>query len=185
MRAGASDYLLTNYSEAALMARLNAAQRVVALQGAVRAERESVIRSSGDWARSNRRLLREAHTDPLTRLYNRRYGMDRFAQEWSFSLHSATPLSCLMLDIDYFKRINDRHGHDVGDLVLTRWPAWWRTAAARTTWCSATAARNSASSAPTPPWRTPRNWPSASCGRRGKRISAGRASPSRSPSASA
>jgi diguanylate cyclase (GGDEF)-like protein len=102
------------------MARLNAAQRVVALQSAVRSERESVIRSSGEWARSNRRLLQEAHTDPLTRLYNRRYGMDRFNQEWSFSLHSGTALSCLMLDIDYFKRINDVHGHDVGDLVLTQ-----------------------------------------------------------------
>jgi two-component system, cell cycle response regulator len=120
MLAGASDYLLFNYSEAALMARLNAAQRVVALQGAVRSERESVIRSSGEWARSNRRLLQEAHTDPLTRLHNRRYGMDRFHQEWSFSLHSGTPLSCLMLDIDYFKRINDVHGHDMGDLVLTQ-----------------------------------------------------------------
>lgn len=120
MLAGASDYLLFNYTEAALMARLNAAQRVVALQGAVRSERESVIRSSGEWARSNRRLLQEAHTDPLTRLYNRRYGMDRFNQEWSFSLHSGTTLSCLMLDIDYFKRINDAHGHDVGDLVLTQ-----------------------------------------------------------------
>jgi two-component system cell cycle response regulator len=120
MLAGASDYLLFNYSEAALMARLNAAQRVVALQSAVRSERESVIRSSGEWARSNRRLLQEAHTDPLTRLYNRRYGMDRFNQEWSFSLHSGTALSCLMLDIDYFKRINDVHGHDVGDLVLTQ-----------------------------------------------------------------
>ncbi|MEW5787748.1 MAG: diguanylate cyclase [Pseudomonadota bacterium] len=120
MLAGASDYLLSNYSEAALLARINAAQRVVALQGAVRAERESVIRSSGEWARSNRRLLQEAHTDPLTRLYNRRYGMDRFAQEWSFSVHSSTALSCLMLDIDHFKRINDRHGHEVGDLVLTQ-----------------------------------------------------------------
>ncbi len=120
MLAGASDYLLFNYSEAALLARLNAAQRVVALQGAVRSERESVIRSSGEWARSNRRLLREAHTDPLTRLYNRRYGMDRFNQEWSFSAHSDTALSCLMLDIDHFKRINDLHGHDVGDLVLTQ-----------------------------------------------------------------
>ena len=120
MLAGASDYLLFNYSETALMARLNAAQRVVALQGAVRSERESVIRSSGEWARSNRRLLQEAHTDPLTGLHNRRYGMDRFNQEWSFSLHSGTPLSCLMLDIDYFKRINDVHGHDVGDLALTQ-----------------------------------------------------------------
>jgi diguanylate cyclase (GGDEF)-like protein len=120
MLAGASDYLLLNYSEAALLARLNSAQRVVALQGAVRAERESVIRSSGEWARSNRRLLQEAHTDPLTKLHNRRYGLDRFAQEWSFSTHSNTPLSCLMLDIDHFKAVNDHHGHDVGDLVLSQ-----------------------------------------------------------------
>ncbi|MEW5769270.1 MAG: diguanylate cyclase [Pseudomonadota bacterium] len=120
MLAGASDYLLFNYTEAALMARLNAAQRVVSLQGAVRAERESVVRSSGEWARNNRRLLQEAHTDPLTRLHNRRYGMDRLYQEWAFSQHSDTPLSCLMLDIDHFKRINDERGHDTGDVVLAQ-----------------------------------------------------------------
>lgn len=120
MLAGASDYLLADYSEAALLARLNAAQRVVALQGAVRAERESVIRSSGEWARSNRRLLHEALTDPLTQLPNRRYGLDRFAQEWSFAAHNGTPLACLMLDIDHFKRINDQHGHEVGDMVLAQ-----------------------------------------------------------------
>jgi len=120
MLAGASDYLLLNYSEAALLARINSAQRVVSLQGAVRAERESVIRSSGDWARSNRRLLHEAHTDPLTKLHNRRYGLDRFAQEWSFSAHSGTSLSCLMLDIDHFKQVNDNFGHEVGDLVLSQ-----------------------------------------------------------------
>jgi two-component system, cell cycle response regulator len=120
MLAGASDYLLLNYTEAALLARIHSAQRVVSLQGAVRAERESVIRSSGDWARSNRRLLQEALTDPLTKLHNRRYGLDRFAQEWSFAAHSGTSLSCLMLDIDHFKRVNDNHGHDVGDLVLSQ-----------------------------------------------------------------
>lgn len=120
MLAGASDYLLMNYSEAALLARINSAQRVVSLQGAVRAERESVIRSSGDWARSNRRLLQEALTDPLTKLHNRRYGLDRFAQEWSFAAHSGMPLSCLMLDIDHFKRVNDDFGHETGDLVLSQ-----------------------------------------------------------------
>ena len=120
MLAGASDYLLQNFTEAALMVRLSSAQRVVALQGAVRAERESVIRSSGDWARSNRRLLEEALTDPLTKLHNRRYGLDRFSQEWGFSAHSDTPLSCLMLDIDHFKRVNDQYGHEVGDIVLTQ-----------------------------------------------------------------
>jgi len=120
MLAGASDYLLLNYSEAALIARLHSAQRVVALQGAVRSERESVIRSSSEWARSNRRLLQEALTDPLTKLHNRRYGLDRFAQEWSFSAHSGAPLSCLMLDIDHFKRVNDDFGHEIGDLVLSQ-----------------------------------------------------------------
>lgn len=120
MLAGASDYLLFDYSESALLARLNSAQRVVTLQGAVRAERETVIRSSGEWARSNRRLLHEALTDPLTRLSNRRYGLDRFKQEWSYAIHSDAPLSCLMLDIDHFKAVNDRYGHEIGDVVLTQ-----------------------------------------------------------------
>lgn len=120
MLAGASDYLLLDYSEASLMARLSTAQRVVALQGVVRSERESAIRSSGEWARSNRRLLQEALTDPLTRLHNRRYGLDRLAQEWSFAAHSGTPLAVLMLDIDHFKQVNDLRGHDIGDLVLTQ-----------------------------------------------------------------
>jgi len=120
MLAGASDYLLFNYSESSLLARLGSAQRVLALQSAVRAERETVISSSGEWARSNRRLLQEALTDPLTRLHNRRYGLDRFNQEWSFAQHTAAPLSCLMLDIDHFKAVNDRHGHEIGDVVLTQ-----------------------------------------------------------------
>jgi diguanylate cyclase (GGDEF)-like protein len=120
MLAGASDYLLFNYSESSLVARLSSAQRVVTLQSAVRTERETVIRSSGEWARSNRRLLHEALTDPLTRLHNRRYGLDRFNQEWSYAMHSGAPLSCLMLDIDHFKAVNDRYGHEVGDLVLAQ-----------------------------------------------------------------
>lgn len=120
MLAGASDYLLFDFSESALLARLNSAQRVVTLQSAVRAERETMIRSSGEWARSNRRLLHEALTDPLTRLSNRRYGLDRFKQERSYAVHSDAPLSCLMLDIDHFKSVNDRYGHEIGDAVLTQ-----------------------------------------------------------------
>ncbi|WP_165873423.1 GGDEF domain-containing protein [Parasulfuritortus cantonensis] len=120
MLAGAADYLTVGHTEAALLARLNAAQRVVTLQSAVRTERETVIRSSAEWARSNRRLLQEALTDPLTRLYNRRYGLDRLRQEWSYASHSGAPLSCLMLDIDHFKTVNDRHGHDTGDVVLSQ-----------------------------------------------------------------
>lgn len=116
--AGASDYLTYDYSEAALIARLANAQQVVALRGAVQAERELAISSSGEWARSNRRLLHEALTDPLTQLPNRRNGLDRFAQEWAIAQSNALPIACMMLDIDHFKRVNDQRGHDIGDLVL-------------------------------------------------------------------
>lgn len=118
LSAGAADYLSDNHTESALVARLANAQRLVTLQAVVRAERELAVSSSGEWGRANRRLQQEALTDPLTRLPNRRYGLDRFAQEWSIALSNNLPIACLMLDIDYFKRVNDERGHETGDIVL-------------------------------------------------------------------
>lgn len=116
--AGASDYLLYDAPEVALLARLATAQRLVTLQGTVKAERELTVSTSGEWARANRRLLHDALTDVLTELPNRRHGMDRFAQEWSVATSSNLPVCCLMLDIDHFKRVNDERGHETGDVVL-------------------------------------------------------------------
>lgn len=118
IRAGAADYLLYDCTEAALIARLSNAQRLVSLQEVVRAEREMAVTSSGEWARASRRLLHVALTDPLTQLPNRRYGLDQFAQEWDIASTNELPIACLMLDIDHFKRVNDQRGHAVGDLVL-------------------------------------------------------------------
>lgn len=59
-----------------------------------------------------------AYQDSLTGLYNRRYFFEQFATEISRSQRYATPLSLILLDIDYFKVINDSHGHDAGDWVL-------------------------------------------------------------------
>jgi two-component system cell cycle response regulator len=118
LMAGASDYLVHGASDAALLARMTNAQRLVALQHAVRAERELVVSTADEWARTNRRLVHDALTDVLTQLPNRRYGMDRFAQEWSIASSNELPIACLMADIDHFKRVNDQHGHDVGDVVL-------------------------------------------------------------------
>jgi diguanylate cyclase (GGDEF)-like protein len=56
--------------------------------------------------------------DPLTGVINRRALRDRFEREWNRSIRIAKPLSFLMLDVDFFKRINDVHGHVVGDSVL-------------------------------------------------------------------
>jgi len=64
------------------------------------------------------RLERQALTDPLTGLGNRRYLEDQAALEIARARRNGTPLCLIAVDLDHFKRINDTHGHDVGDLVL-------------------------------------------------------------------
>lgn len=56
--------------------------------------------------------------DPLTGLYNRRYFFDRAEYEFDRSRRYQNPFSLLMLDLDFFKRVNDEYGHPAGDRVL-------------------------------------------------------------------
>ena len=63
-------------------------------------------------------LIRQAHIDYLTGVNNRRYFMERAEHELRRANRSGSQLSIFMLDIDHFKRINDRYGHKVGDMVL-------------------------------------------------------------------
>ncbi len=56
--------------------------------------------------------------DYLTGLYNRRFFMERFHEELSWSARQAEPISLMMLDIDHFKKINDTYGHGCGDEIL-------------------------------------------------------------------
>ncbi|QDF99010.1 hypothetical protein CJ010_21955 [Azoarcus sp. DD4] len=59
-----------------------------------------------------------ARIDPLTGLLNRRAFMEQAAPTWSTAVRSARPLAVMLVDLDHFKRINDSHGHAVGDRVL-------------------------------------------------------------------
>ncbi|MEC7816751.1 MAG: GGDEF domain-containing protein [Pseudomonadota bacterium] len=68
---------------------------------------------------SERKLLKLAQTDPLTGLANRARLSDVFEQERKRSLRQGVPLSLLLLDLDHFKQVNDRHGAEAGDLALT------------------------------------------------------------------
>lgn len=63
-------------------------------------------------------LERLANTDPLTGLYNRRVFLTRLAEEAERVKRHNNELSVLIFDLDHFKLINDRYGHDVGDTVL-------------------------------------------------------------------
>ncbi|HQY75426.1 MAG TPA: diguanylate cyclase [Rhodoferax sp.] len=63
-------------------------------------------------------LSEQAHRDPLTGLYNRRYLDTAMARELARCQREGQPLSVLMLDLDFFKRVNDQFGHAAGDEVL-------------------------------------------------------------------
>ena len=69
---------------------------------------------------ANRELDRQAHTDALTGLLNRRGFESQFGFAWALAERSVRPLSVISLDIDHFKCINDQYGHAAGDAVLQR-----------------------------------------------------------------
>ena len=66
------------------------------------------------------RLERLAALDPLTGVYNRRFGMTRLHEEFGRTLRMEAPLGLVMFDLDHFKQINDVYGHLTGDRVLLR-----------------------------------------------------------------
>lgn len=63
-------------------------------------------------------LYEMAIIDPVTNAYNKRFFLDRIAEEFSLAKRTETPLSVLMVDLDFFKKINDTYGHLAGDFVL-------------------------------------------------------------------
>ncbi|HLA21625.1 MAG TPA: GGDEF domain-containing protein, partial [Pseudolabrys sp.] len=71
-----------------------------------------------DLVRNAEQLEKLATTDGMTGLHNRRQFMKLAEAEWSRFQRHGRPLSLLMLDVDYFKSINDRFGHDLGDQVI-------------------------------------------------------------------
>ena len=104
LEAGADDYLGKRTSGAQLLARLHTARRILALE-------QSLVEALEE----KRRL---SLTDPLTGLANRRYFVQHLSRALRRAQRIGEPLSLLALDLDFFKNINDRHGHLAGDAVL-------------------------------------------------------------------
>jgi two-component system cell cycle response regulator len=67
-----------------------------------------------------RNLYDSATRDPLTRAVNKRGFEESFSKEFAFARRHGRVLSLVALDVDHFKRVNDTHGHPVGDYVLRR-----------------------------------------------------------------
>lgn len=75
----------------------------------------------------NIRLAAEADTDQLTGVGNRRRASKALTQARQMADATGEPMSVLLCDLDHFKQVNDRHGHDVGDAVLAAFAGLLRT----------------------------------------------------------
>jgi diguanylate cyclase (GGDEF)-like protein len=65
-------------------------------------------------------LVRQASHDPLTQAFTRRSGEELLDLQFSISVRNGTPLSLAFIDLDHFKAVNDKFGHEIGDLVLKK-----------------------------------------------------------------
>ena len=104
MEYGADDYVIKPYSPQELKLRIMAGARILELQSALIAAKEVQERLS--------------RTDPLTGILNRRAIIEHVEKEMSRSSREGTTMSLSMLDIDFFKKVNDTYGHAAGDAVL-------------------------------------------------------------------
>jgi putative two-component system response regulator len=116
--AGVDDFLAKPFNSAAMMARLRAGLRAVALYDEISQRHQGSRQLNEQLTNLNHRLEQLAITDDLTGLYNRRQGMHRLEEYWATCERHHRPMSIVSLDVDHFKQINDVHGHNAGDLVL-------------------------------------------------------------------
>lgn len=107
-----------NVGEMALIAASTGGERLGALTDDVLEALRSHIQTALTNAHKYDAIRRQVVTDHLTRLYNRRYFINRAGEEIARSLRHQSPLSVLMIDIDHFKDFNDKYGHATGDRVL-------------------------------------------------------------------
>jgi len=116
--AGVDDYVSKPINLRAFRARLRAAWHYRKLQESWERDREQLKRFAAELAVTNRKLEHIALTDMLTELPNRRAGMNVLSETWSNSERANQSMAVMLIDIDYFKKINDTYGHATGDRVL-------------------------------------------------------------------
>lgn len=104
MSAGADDYVVKPFDKQELEVRLRAGRRILDLQAELMQAQEA--------------LREQATRDPLTGCWNRWVILEMLDRETERAVRERRSLSVVMLDVDYFKAVNDTYGHGAGDEVL-------------------------------------------------------------------
>jgi diguanylate cyclase (GGDEF)-like protein len=118
LELGADDYLVKPFDMLELSARVKSMLRLKALQDALVEKNRQLDRANKELEEKRLELLQLSRTDGLTGLINRRHFEERLTAEFTRSERYRSPISCFLLDIDHFKKVNDTWGHPFGDLVL-------------------------------------------------------------------
>jgi len=118
--AGADDYLSKPFHRGELVVRVKACIRIIDLEANLEKKNRQILKVNAEMVVLNRKLQEMATTDELTGLSNRREAWTQLGNYWATAERHGNPLSCLMIDFDKFKSINDFYGHSVGDVVLRK-----------------------------------------------------------------
>ncbi len=115
---GAEDFLMKPYEPTLLGARLRASLEKRQMVQELIDLKQDLQKRNDELQEFNRRLEIMAFSDTLTGLPNRRFALQELGCHWSSAHRTGRPLSCMMVDLDHFKRYNDTYGHDTGDEVI-------------------------------------------------------------------
>jgi two-component system, cell cycle response regulator len=119
-QAGADDYVVKPFNPKVLEARIRGGKRLIGYQEKMNQDRTVIQDYADKLSTANKKLHTMAMTDELTGLPNRRCAMERLEEMMAESKRFGNNISCIMIDIDHFKQINDTYGHNCGDVVLQK-----------------------------------------------------------------
>jgi diguanylate cyclase (GGDEF)-like protein len=106
LEKGAQDYITKPFNEKELLARVKVHLKIKTLQDELK--------------KKNIMLQKISITDDLTRIYNRRYFMQRLKEEYTRAARYKEKISLILIDLDNFKQVNDNYGHQAGDNILVK-----------------------------------------------------------------
>ncbi len=119
-RVGAVDYVTKPFNPEELLARVFTHLELKLARDTIKSQNLELKELNKTLKAKNEELYRLSVTDKLTGVYNRLYLMDALSKEFARSHRHHMDLSCIILDIDHFKKFNDTYGHQVGDDVLVQ-----------------------------------------------------------------